>query len=293
MPPDSLRILLAGLVDYAGLFPPASLSMADVATNYAAYGASSDASMLGRLVVPVARLGELTAAMAVDDRTARGTWRISALATDDHPHDAAQISAWNVSNTRAVVDSVELRASSASMIADAVHAFQAVTVFVEVPLAGDTSSHLDAIQRAGARAKIRTGGVTTDAFPASRDIAGFLRACADRHLAFKATAGLHHPLRNSYRLTYAADAPRGEMFGFLNVFLAAAFAFKGMAERELRQLLEERDASTLRFAEDAISWRDETIDAQRLTDIRTSFAIAFGSCSFREPVDDLQQLGLL
>ena len=51
--------LLAGLVDYAGLFPPASEDMRDALENYASYRASDDRSALGRFIVPVSRLKEL------------------------------------------------------------------------------------------------------------------------------------------------------------------------------------------------------------------------------------------
>jgi hypothetical protein len=293
MPPDSLRVLLAGLVDYAGLFPPAALSMAEVAASYASYRRSTDAWALGRLIVPASRLNELSAAITSGERS-DSPWHISALVGDDAAQDAMRIAQWNASTDGAmIVDTVELRATSASTIADLAKALADFTVYVELPLADDPSAYLDAIARAGVRAKMRTGGVTPAAFPTSAQIAGFLRGCAERNLAFKATAGLHHPLRNCYRLTYAADAPQGEMFGFLNVFLAAAFARAGLPEERLMDIIDERDPSSLRFAHDGVRWRDEAIDVESLADARTSFAIAFGSCSFREPIDDLHQLGLL
>jgi len=291
MPPDSLRILLAGLVDYAGLFPPAQLSMDDVAANYASYLQSADAWALGRLIVPVARLDELSAAMAAHVDAKLAPWRISALA--EPAADAQRIRLWNASANHAVVDTVELRATSPDAITDIARSFADVTVYVEFPLASDSTPYLDAIVRADVRAKIRTGGVTPDAFPPSEQIARFLRGCADRTLAFKATAGLHHPLRNSYRLTYAPHSPQADMFGFLNVFVAGALARKGLPERELIDVLEERDPSALKFDDGCIRWRSEEVDIQNLTDIRTTFALAFGSCSFREPIDDLHQLGML
>ncbi|MEO8336861.1 MAG: hypothetical protein ABI664_17895 [bacterium] len=292
MPPDSLRILLAGLVDYAGLFPPAALSMVDVATNYATYRQSQDAWALGRLVVPAARLHELSAIVASRNQLGSNAWRVSALVGDDVEHDAARITEWNVSANGLVADTVELRVKSPAAIAQLSSIFRDITAYVEFPLADDPAPYIDAIARAGARAKIRTGGVTADAFPQPLQIVRFLRTCAERDVAFKATAGLHHPLRDCYRLTYAPDAPRGEMFGFLNVFLAAAFARNGLRDSELLHLMDERDASSLHFTDDAIRWRDDEIDIQRLTDIRAGFAIAFGSCSFREPIDDLHALGL-
>jgi hypothetical protein len=290
MPPDSLRILLAGLVDYAGLFPPAALPMREVAANYASYRGSPDAWALGRLIVPVTRLSELSDSLGGE----RPSWRVSALLGEDAPNDVSIIASWNAAmDGTLVVDTVELRASSAAVVPALAEQLRDFTTYVEFSLVDDPSPHLDAIARAGVRAKMRTGGVTPDAFPSATHIVRFLRGCAERNVPFKATAGLHHPLCNRYPLTYAPDAPMGEMLGFLNVFIAAAFARKGLPERELLHLIKERDPSSLEFSTDSIRWRDEEIGIQQLADARTSFAIAFGSCSFREPIDDLHQLGLL
>jgi hypothetical protein len=295
MPPDSLRILLGGLVDYAGLFPPASLSMREVAANYASYRCSADAWVLGRLIVPVAQLEGLAESIVPSELPNRDGWRISAIVTADIQRDAEHIAQWNGSMKGAlIVDTVELRAATAADIERAADVFHdTLHVYVEIPHAADPAHLLDTIARAGVRAKIRTGGVTPDAFPTAAQVVRFLRRCIEHGVAFKATAGLHHPLRDTYRLTYASDAPRGEMFGFLNVFLAAAFAHEGLRDNQLVQLMKERDPASLQFTRDCVRWHQEEVDTQRLADIRTSFAATFGSCSFREPIDDLHQLGLL
>ena len=89
-----------------------------------------------------------------------------------------------------------------------------------------------AIARRGGRAKMRTGGVTAEAFPTAAQVLRFLRACTEARVPFKATAGLHHPLRAEYRLTYAPDSPRGTMFGFLNVFLTAVLLRHGLSDKD-------------------------------------------------------------
>src|SRR5207248_1143279 len=155
------------------------------------------------------------------------------------------------------------------------------TVYVEV-------TDLDLIEHIalhGLRAKIRTGGVTTDAFPSSADIANFMRRCASYGVAFKATAGLHHPLRCVRPLTYEADAPRGTMHGFLNVFMAAALLPRAEA------ILEDDDARGFAFDDDTASWRGHAVLTSDLAMVRKEFAISFGSCSFEEPIDDLKELG--
>ena len=80
------------------------------------------------------------------------------------------------------------------------------------------------------------------------------------------------------------------MHGFLNVFLAAAFAWHG--ERDIEPVLAETDPAAFRF-DDRAHWRDRSLDAEQVREARAHFAHAFGSCSFEEPVRDLEALGLL
>ncbi|MEO8624077.1 MAG: hypothetical protein ABI625_23560 [bacterium] len=290
MPPTALRALLAELIDYAGLFPPAALPLADVQQRYDAYRRSPDAWALGPLVVPAARLAEL-AALIGDG--AKDALPVSALIGDDVAQDAESVRNANASG-RIAVRSVEARASSLDVMGAVTNAFaKDVVVYLEIPVAEDPREHVVAIRQCGARAKIRTGGVTPDAFPTAAHCARFIARCAELDVAFKATAGLHHPLRGAFRLTYADDAPRGTMFGFLNVFAAGVFARGSMPETALAELLDERDVTAFRFTDDAVHWRAHSISLDDVIAARATFAMSFGSCSFREPIDDLHQLGLL
>jgi hypothetical protein len=142
-------------------------------------------------------------------------------------------------------------------------------------------SLLPVIRAAGARAKIRTGGITPDAFSPASQIASFLAACARENVAFKATAGLHHPLRCYRPLTYSADGPSGWMYGFLNVFTAAVLARRGATNLE-KILLAESPNDLPRLD-----------DPAEVAAVRQDFAISFGSCSFEEPVADLKTLHLI
>ncbi len=152
---------------------------------------------------------------------------------------------------------------------------------------------VDAVRAVRARAKVRTGGITTEAFPSARSVVRFMRACLDAVVPFKATAGLHHPVTGTYPLTYAPDSPRGTMFGFLNVFLAAAFLTMGMSDEDATRLLDDRDASAFVFGEDGVEWRGRRLDTAHLAATHERVFGSFGSCSFREPVDDLRSMALL
>jgi hypothetical protein len=83
------------------------------------------------------------------------------------------------------------------------------------------------------------------------------------------------------------------MFGFLNVFLAAAFLEHGMGWADALALLQETAPEAFRFEEEGVSWRSQRLDDAELRHTRRRIAMAFGSCSFQEPIDDLHALGLL
>jgi hypothetical protein len=294
-PSASLRALVAGLVDYAGLFPPAALAMPEAVAQYTAHRASPEAWMLGRFIVAAARLDELGACATAHDVSEGGPWRVGALVGDDIAADAARIAAFNAARADVLfVDVVEAKAASGERVTDLSRAFDASsTLYVELPHASDPRPLLEAVGRAGIRAKIRTGGVTADAFPTAAQLARFIARCAELGVAFKATAGLHHPLRGEHRLTYADGAPSATMFGFLNVFVAGALAANGADEADLVAVLEERHPAAFAFGAGGVRWRSRHVPLDRLADARASFAVAFGSCSFREPVADLQELALL
>jgi hypothetical protein len=192
-----------------------------------------------------------------------------------------------------VVDTVELKASSPDKIERAVAAVPpGIEAYVEIPVVDDPRPLVYAIARAGARAKVRTGGVTADAFPEAADLTRFLQACLKADVAFKATAGLHHALRAEYPLTYAAGSESAPMFGFLNVFLAAALLLGGASVADAHALLEERDAAALRFDDGGVTWAGHRLGIAQL-DAARERAVSFGSCSFREPIEELHALNLL
>ncbi len=296
MPPAAaLHALASELVDYAGLFPPAALSMPDAVGAYASYLESAEAWMLGRFVVPAARLHELEA-MALPLTTAGGPpWRLSVLLGEDLVRDMAVVVSFGARHRgRLAVDAVELPATTPETIERIARLLpRGMAGYVELRADPDPRPMIEALQRHGLRAKLRTGGVVPGAFPATEHVARFIARCAGTGVPFKATAGLHHPLRAEHSLTYEPDAPRATMFGFLNVFLASALARGGANEATIARLLEERDAEALRFTDDAVQWREHVIPLADLRAARGASGISFGSCSFREPVNDLHQLGLL
>jgi len=295
----AVEALLTGLIDYAGLFPPAGEDMRPALENYAGYLNGSDRWALGRFIVPVSRLDELEA--AARDLMPRGRgdepWQLAVLAADDIPAAVKQISEFNRRHEpgsrrgQAIIDVVELKATTGDQIIGQRRELpESLTPYFELPLGGNVAPLVERVARVGGRAKMRTGGIAPDAFPAADAILDFIVACREHAVPFKATAGLHHPVGGEYRLTYEPDPPRGTMYGYLNVFLAAALLYDGAHEDTARPLIEEHDSSMFEFADDAIIWRGKSLSAEQIGAARAKFAIAFGSCSFREPVDELAHL---
>ncbi|MBI2518743.1 MAG: hypothetical protein HYV95_17850 [Opitutae bacterium] len=295
---SALPTLLHGLIDYAGLFPPAKLPMTDAVRNHADYLRGPHAGALGRFIVPLARLTEFEAAHARLAPAAQAGWQLSALAGDDPAADATVIRDFNSRHPSARIVSLETKAATPADVARLIAPFPSdFEIWVEVPGNSDAPAFIAALKATrgatGARplgAKIRTGGVTASAFPAPADVARFMLACREAGVPFKTTAGLHHPLRGEFALTYEPGSPRGVMFGFLNVFLAAALVHTGGSEADAGALLGEMDAAAFAVSADVITWRGRRFTTAQLAATRQNFARSFGSCSFTEPIEGLQAL---
>lgn len=292
------RVLLDGLIDYAGLFPPAAVSMSDAVRQYARARGSDAGWMLGRFICPVVQLetfGSVAEPLLPRDAGAI-PWRIAAIGSGDHVADAAAIAAineshrWSWDECSAVVDTVETRVQSVDDI-QRLGAFAHDTmVYAELPMSGNVASLVAEIARTGRRAKLRAGGITAEALPEVSQVAGFIDACVGEGVPFKATAGLHHALRGTYPLTYAADSPHAPMYGFLNMLLATALRLANADRADVEAALQESDRDSITFTEDAISWHEHRIDRTQLAHLRERVFTAFGSCSFAEPVADVRSM---
>jgi len=135
--------------------------------------------------------------------------------------------------------------------------------------------------------KLRTGGVTADAYPHSRQIARALVESAKHEVPIKFTAGLHHPVRQ-FR-----DEVKAKMYGFINVLGAGVLAAEHRwDEEQTAAMLEDEDTTSFSFDDDGFSWREWKIDTKQIVE-RRKLVTSFGSCSFDEPREDLRALNLL
>lgn len=144
-------------------------------------------------------------------------------------------------------------------------------VYVEVPVDGELEERLDALAATGMRAKVRCGGAAVQGIA---ELAHFVQACRERDLVFKATAGLHHAVRS------------GGDHGFLNLLAAVVFG-------DEEEALEETDPTSFALDPYAFSWRGRSAPAQELARARREQFHSIGTCSFFEPVEELEALGVL
>src|SRR5256714_1277795 len=288
--------LLNGLVDYAGLFPPAGEDMATAVRNYADYSRGPDRAALGRFIVPLPRLAEFETTVSGFLPTGRNAepWRVSVLVADDVRSAVDEMAKFNDRHEQgspkgvAIIDVAELKAATIEEIANQQRDLpRTFTSYFEIPLTGDVGSLVRAVAAVSSRAKIRTGGLSPNAFPSAQSIIDFMVECRAAHVAFKATAGLHHAIRAGYRLTYDADSPRAVMYRFLNVSLADALIDTGENDQVALEALEETDSSTVEFHGSFLQWRDKRISPDQMAPPPHVIASLLGTRSFREPIDEL------
>ena len=294
---ESVRVLLAEIIDYAGLFPPSQLSMRDAVRNYAEYRNSGYSWMLARFILPVSRLDEfLESAAELIGKPGQEPWRLSVLAGEDLYDTIKRINYFNSQHASAAIcDVLEVKANTVSKIENTVKLLpEGITAYHEIATGENFPELVSTLALHGQRAKIRTGGVKGEDFPASQEIIRFVRTCQAANVPFKATAGLHHPLRCVRPLTYASDAPQGTMHGFLNMLMMTGFTREGFRPQLLEQIMEEEFDEGFAFREKGVSWRNEyDLSLGHIERLRSRGMNSFGSCSFEEPIADLQGLGLL
>jgi hypothetical protein len=300
----ALRAAFAGLIDYAGLFPPAQLGMEAALAEYAGARRGPHAWMLARFIVRESQVGELL-------KSAQAPIPLSVIAgtADDSRtwFEAVQISLQRVAAHRAsgvAIEALELTlprpfsqretydaAIGQCSAALAQNGLSDLSSYIELPQHERRNELLPgafaSMKRHRLRAKLRCGGVTASSIPPVYDIATFLRAAAEEAVAFKATAGLHHPIRG-----YNEESGF-VMHGFLNVLTAAALVRQEASEDSVIAALEDEEAGNFALDPDGLRWRDTLIGADALRDTRANSFHSYGSCSFSEPVDDLAALGLI
>src|SRR5947208_9837979 len=298
----SLRALLTRSIDYAGMFPPCDLELEAALKNQAEYVHANDSWMLSAFVLPVAKFSDAEALVSQFDK--HHPLRVSALGakTENAKDFLAELK--NTAETIRsfqkqqidLVSTVQLEmfapadvdlaklSEAANLLADL-----KLQTFWETP-AGSAEQTIALLAWAKQPAfgyKLRTGGVTADAFPNSVQIARALLASTKHHVPIKFTAGLHHPVRQ------LRDEVKTEMHGFLNVLGAGVLSAEHhWDEAQTIDMLEDQRPNSFEFHDTVFAWRDWEVTIDRIK-ARRKFVTSFGSCSFDEPREDLQALNFL
>ena len=302
---SALRCLLTGSIDYAGLFPPCELPLESALQNHGRYLRSDESWMLNSFVLPATQFRAASPYFSRFD--AEHPLRVSALGSKSQ--NAAEFS----EKLAATAESIrQLQTENRAEVSVAQ---------LEIPVPSDCDLGLlaalhDATVKLGLRVfceapptdaertiavlaqnnttrhsplgfKLRTGGVTADAFPPSEQIGRALVAATRDHVPIKFTAGLHHPVRQ-----FRTEV-NGKMYGFLNVLGAGILAAEhAWDEKTTIQMLDDEDPHSFVFERNTFAWREWKITADAIRSHR-EVVTSFGSCSFDEPRDDLRALGLL
>jgi hypothetical protein len=270
--------LFRALFDDAAVFPPGDLPLVEAVPAHRAHRASWYAESVGPLLCGAGRLGALAGLLdgPLAGPAGAGPLRVGLVLPGGSPNLAEALKAAAPYRLAAVeLVAADVRRSVAAL--DELLPPD-TTAYLELPRDSRVEDALDVLAGTPYRAKFRTGGLNAEAFPGVYELAGALMACAERAVPYKCTAGLHHAVRHTDRLTGF------EHHGFLNVLLAALAARDG-DRRGTADALRERSGDILANAAARLT-------GDQISAARASFT-SFGTCSIAEPLDDLAGLGLL
>jgi hypothetical protein len=322
-PVGSFKAFTNKLIDYAGLFPPAGLSLTQAFHNFLFYKISPYSWMLSNFICPAGKLNELTELMKhiEDDNTAIIPVSILGSGTDDprklYEKNDTDLTAINTfhetSSAKASIDAFEIRLpavlftdKSGSSILDVLDKInyliqdslkKEIPCYFEASITGNFNFCISKLAEAVAihnmkgyksGLKLRTGGTEASSFPSVDEAAHTIYTCLEQAIPMKCTAGLHHPIRH-YNETVSA-----KMHGFLNIFGAGILAYTHKLElSKIKEILEDEYSYNFDFTPDSFKCNTITANEENIREAREKFMISFGSCSFDEPIDDLKTIELL
>ncbi|MCE1165267.1 MAG: hypothetical protein LWX07_07685 [Bacteroidetes bacterium] len=327
MEANVFREFFGGIVDYAGMFPPAGLTLTKAFRNYIAYLESEDEWMLSKFVCSVKSFLEIFEKKGepgkyLQDYSGTRWVDFSLLSSGGaNPKDfktgfekeCAQIRKILDAHTEKIsVDTLEVKIQPELVNTFGNHALKkllgetddilnssglmGIRIFIEPPVGDKFKTFFAKAAEAAAETchqggrvgfKLRTGGVTAADFPTVEQVAYALKVCGENKIQFKATAGLHHPVRHYNRSVNA------KMHGFLNVFGAGILLHANtLSMSELEDIVTDETSTGFSFSDDTFYWNDISADAEKTLKARAEFVRSFGSCSFDEPREDLKNLGL-
>jgi hypothetical protein len=320
----SIQPFLTGIIDYAGLYPPASLSLEDAFSKYIDHTSSRNSWMLSRFVAGTKYLSELSE-LVQKHPDAPIPFPVAVAAAPSDSLDAFKdvvrdtkrsiLEVVEGSDKQVVVPSLEIKLptalfehSNTSLLEEAIGFISdefasspdlPKEVFFEISGFSFNKEYADMITKALSDQtagnplsvigfKIRCGGVEAFHFPPTGYLAHAISVSFQKEIPLKFTAGLHHPVR------HYNDSVSTKMHGFLNVFGSAMLCYNSsLSKSEIQNMLEDEDPNNFVFSESGFSWKSHSITVDEVQNLRSLYVTSFGSCSFEEPIEDLQELALL
>jgi len=324
---SSFKAFMEGIIDYAGLFPPADLSLDTSIQKYSNYRKCDDAWMLSRFIIPASRLEEL--APYKETLFKEGTpfeFSVLGKGTETVSEYREQLQSLvedmeqfhKLHGKRVTTDMLEIKlpreavfANDSALLADiyretAEHMDRSdllpnrvflegffeenwkkdITLILETLQDFNDDFVGDSLQEFGF--KLRCGGVKAEMFPSVEEVAFALNKAREHNIGMKCTAGLHHPIR------HYADSVQTKMHGFFNVFGGAMLSYAhDLSDEQLMEVVREEDPEHFSFTSEGFQWKNFTVPVHEIAELRKSALVSFGSCSFDEPREDLEQLELL
>ncbi|WP_084786657.1 hypothetical protein [Bacillus tuaregi] len=295
---DAISHFMEELIDYAGLFPPAALSLSQAIQNYQSYISSSDSWMMGPFVIPVSRLKELDEYRSLFNEPYPLRLSVILSRKEELENELVLIEHFlHKYQNSGSVEAIEVSLSpdsSPSFLKKLATRLDGYPIYCEVAGGKDEILPLlDGIRFVNKEStkpigvKLRMGGIRAALFPSAQTAAFVIHESQKRGLFIKFTAGLHHPIRQ-FR-----QEVETKMHGFVNVFTASLLAYRHALDVEtIEAILLDEDSSHFSFTPKGLSWQHLTIHSKEIIQARSFFAHSYGSCSFDEPREELGELSI-
>lgn len=324
---SSFKTFMEEIIDYAGLFPPADLSLDTSIQKYSSYRKSKDAWMLSRFIIPAARLSELEPYRETRFQEGvpfafsvlgKGTETVSEYReqVQDVIRDVEQFH--DVHGDRVTTGILEIKLPREAVFASDPELL--IDIYNETAERFDTSAKLpnylffegffeenwqkeislvlEVMNQHNQEFegntlqelgfKLRCGGIEAHMFPSVEQVAYTLNRAREYNLPMKCTAGLHQPIR------HYANSVQTEMHGYFNIFGGAMLGYAyNLSDEVLAEVIREQDPEHFSFTDEGFHWKDMTVSTEEIAELREVALISFGSCNFDEPREDLKKLGLV
>ncbi len=326
----STRHFLEGIIDYAGLYPPANLNLEEAFAKYLKHGNSPHQWMLSRFVAGQNLLEDLAGLINKHGNQIQD-FPISVVAAPSNSLDEFQKVVEKVSvqatkivkatNGKAQVPSLEIKFPDESLSDSETEDFKCCIdfavnkmsdssilpreIFFEIPGFEFDEDVINKVVKAikEHNSEIKNAGSSDYSFSGFKIRCGGVEAFQfpdTNYLALSISKARSEnvPMKFTaglhHPIRHFNDSVNTKMHGFINVFGAGFLCYANeLSKDEVRLIIEEENPASFSFSDSAFSWKDKTASTSDIKKLRATNLLSYGSCSFEEPVEDLIELKLL